>query len=77
MFEYKFEPGTNVKILTPFNIDFNQIKKEITQTPECIRNLSTYPNGLVLDMYQYSDKIVVKSNKELIDNTDGTLSVKL
>lgn len=77
MFEYTFGPGTETKILTPFGIDFNQIKKEITQTPECIRNLSTYPNGLVVDMYQYANKIVIKSNKELVDNGNGTLSVLL
>lgn len=77
MFEYTFPAGSDFKILTPFDIDFNDIKKEITQTAEYIRNLSTYPNGLILDTLQYPDKIIIKSNKELVDNGDGTISVLL
>lgn len=75
MFEYIFTK--EVSIVTPFECNFNDIKKEITQTPDCIRNYSTYPNGVILDMYQYCDKIIVKSNKKLVDNNDGTVSIIL
>ncbi len=75
MFEYTFTK--EVEILTPFKCNFSDIKKEITQTPDFIRNHSTYPNGVILDMYQYFDKVVIKSNKKLIDNNDGTVTVVL
>lgn len=76
MFEYIFT--TDKKILTPFCTDFKQIKnKFISQTSECIHIVSEYPNGFVLEIIQYNDRIIFKTNKELIDNNDGTLSVKL
>ncbi|WP_443660455.1 hypothetical protein [Clostridium algidicarnis] len=76
MFEYTFT--TEKELLTPFCTDFKQIKnKLISQTPECIHRVSEYPNGFVLEIIQYNNKIIFKTNKELIDNNDGTLSVKL
>jgi hypothetical protein len=74
---YTYATGAFPTILTPFGIEFTDIKKEITQTPDCIKNVSTYPNGLVLEMTQYADKIIVKSNKKFITNADGTVSIEL
>lgn len=76
MYTYTFT-SKDSSILTPFVDNLNDVKKEITQTPEYIINKSTYPNGFIIEMTQYSDRIEVKSNKELIDNGDGTYSVKL
>lgn len=74
MFEYTF---TNViEILTPFEVDFDQVKTEVTQTNEYTRNLFKYPNGLILDTYQYRDKVVIKSNRKL-EEKDGAVSVVL
>lgn len=76
MFEITINSG-KVEILTPFTCDFNDIKKEITKSDDCIHNLSTYPNGVIIDMMQYSDKIKVKCNHQLVDNHDGTISIVL
>ncbi|WP_315109598.1 hypothetical protein [Clostridium intestinale] len=74
MFEYTF---TNViEVLTPFEVDFDQVKTEVTQTNEYTRNLFKYPNGLILDTYQYHDKVVIKSNRKL-EEKDGAVSVVL
>lgn len=74
MFEYIVSIGEKVTINTPYNIEFKDIKKEISKSDSFVRNISTYPNGLVIDMTQYADKIIVKSNRELIDNGDGTFT---
>ncbi|ERK31858.1 hypothetical protein [Clostridium intestinale] len=74
MFEYTF---TNViEVLTPFEVDFDQVKTEVTQTNDYTRNLFKYPNGLILDTYQYRDKVVIKSNRKL-EEKDGAVSVVL
>lgn len=76
MFEYTITSG-ECRVLTPFVDNFNDIKKEITQTADCVKNISHYPNGFTVEITQYADRIEVKSNKELINNGDGTYSVKL
>lgn len=43
----------------------------------CIINKSTYPNGVYVEVYQYSNRLEIKSNTELIDNGDGTYRFKL
>ena len=75
MFQYTF--SENAKILTPFVEDFKQINHEFIQTADCIKQTSTYPNGFVLKTTQYSDRVKLETNKELIDNGDGSYSVKL
>lgn len=77
MFEYTFTEG-EVKILTPFCSDLNQIKYEvISHTPDCIHSISTYPNGFVIESFTYSNKVIHKTNKPLVKNPDGTFSVQL
>jgi hypothetical protein len=76
MLEYTFTSEN--KLLTPFCTDINQIENEtISQSPECLHRKSTYPNGFIIEFIQYSNKIILKTNKPLIDNNDGTLSVQL
>lgn len=78
MFKYTLTPASDdLKILTPFVTDFNDVKKEITQTSDCIINVSHYPCGFTIKITQYANKIEIESNKELIDNGDSTYSVKL
>jgi hypothetical protein len=77
MYEYIFKAGCEATIDTSaFCKDFKEIKHEnINVAPNCTCMRSTYPNGFIMDMEEYADKIVLKTNRELIDNGNGTLSV--
>lgn len=77
MFEYTFTEG-QVKILTPFCRNVSEINNEvISHTPDCIHQISTYPNGFVIESIVYSNKAIYKTNKPLVKNPDGTFSVQL
>lgn len=77
MFNYSFtSTDGKITIKTPKVDNFNDIKKDIKQTVDCIINHSVYPNGLDITMSQLSDKIIISSNKELVKNDDGTYSFK-
>ena len=73
MFEYTFDPNEDIKILTSF--DAKQMNKVVTLSGEVTHNLLTYSNGFIVEMIEYPDKIILKSNRELIDNGDGTMDV--
>lgn len=75
MFEYIFT--SDIEVLTPFCKDFSQIKKETKVYPGYIHDISVYPNGFQAETFQYPDKVIMKTNMELINNNDGTFSVKL
>ncbi|MBS5934911.1 MAG: hypothetical protein KIC94_18770 [Clostridiales bacterium] len=78
MFEYTFENSDgDFKILTPFVKDMSEIKKESIQKADCIHDKSTFPNGVVLETIQYATKVVVKCSHELINNNDGTYSIRV
>lgn len=75
MYNYSFsETDGNVVIKTPKVNNFNDIKKDIKQSNDCIINHSIYPNGLDITMSQLADKIIISSNKKLLKNTDGSYS---
>ena len=77
MYNYSFDMNDGkVVIKTPKVDNFNDIKKEIKQTNDCIINHSIYPNDLDIKMSQLADKIIISSNKELFKNDDGTYSFK-
>ena len=77
MYNYSFNIADgDVVIKTPKVNNFNDIKKDIKHTSDCIINHSVYPNGLDITMSQLVDKIIISSNKELIKNDDGTYSFK-
>lgn len=73
MYKYSFGVGTNLSIKTPKVNSLDDIKKTINQTADCITNHSEYPNGLIIDMIEYADKIEIISNKPIIENEDGSL----
>lgn len=74
MYKYIFNgPGT-INIKTPKVDDFKDIKININQFPDHIENHSEYPNGLILDMYEYSDHIEYISNKKLIVLEDFSIA---
>lgn len=77
MFEYIFTAGSDCTIDTEgFCKDFSEIKQETLQhTPDCIHRRSTYPNGFIIEMIEYADKIIIKTNRELKDNGNGTFTV--
>ncbi len=74
MFEYIIISGES-KINTPFVKNYSSIKNEVERLPNYIRTISTYPNGAVLELQQWTDKIIIKSTVELIKNEDGTFTL--
>ena len=75
MYNYSFsEVDGNVTIKTPKVDSFDDIKKDIKQTADCVINHSIYPNGLDVTISQLADKIIISSNKKLIKNEDGSYS---
>ena len=73
-FTYILEPGANLKINTPGIEDFSQIKTQTIQRADCISMQSDYPNGWHIEVEQYSDHIVLYSNKQLEQNEDGSFN---
>lgn len=67
-------PDSEVKILTPWCKSLHDVKTTIEQYPDKVVNHSVYPNGLDLYMENHGDKIVVRSNRSLIENGDGTFT---
>lgn len=75
MFEYVFTEGKKIHT-DGFCKDFQEIKQEILKnTAECIHRRSTYPNGFIVEVEQYSSKIIIRTNWELVDNKDGSFNV--
>jgi len=74
MYEYIFHNnGNKVNIKTPGINNLSQIKNEtLEQTPEFIHQRSTYPNGFTVEYFIYPEKTVVRTNRELINNGDGS-----
>lgn len=71
MYMYVFD-GADGRINTPGVSDFSQIKKEIVQMADKIITRATYPTGLVLDIEQKSNQTIIYSNRQLIQNPDGS-----
>lgn len=76
MFNYSVNVGEKLTIKTPNVQSFSDIKIEKKQTADCIINHSIYPDGTDVTFTQLADKIIISSNKELIQNNDGTYCFK-
>lgn len=76
MYKYLLTNG-KVNIKTPEVNSIDDIKRDITQTADCVTNHSEYPNGLIIDMIQHANKIEIISNKPIIENEDGSLSFEV
>lgn len=74
MFIYMIGKGVELKIRTPGAKDFSQIKTKTIQKEGCNLLQADYPDGLHLEIEQHADKIVVYSNKELMQNEDGSFT---
>ncbi|WP_042682537.1 hypothetical protein [Anaerosalibacter massiliensis] len=57
-------PNTGVK-------DMNDVDVYLIKEDGKIFNHSIYPNGLVLQMHQYQDKIIAYSNWDFVKQDDG------
>lgn len=66
----------NIVFKTPKVDNFEDIKKEIKSTNDCVINHSIYPNGLDITVTQLCDRFILSSNKELARNDDGTYFFK-
>lgn len=76
MYQYIVTSKDPVNISTPFCSNMDEIKQEIiSRSVDCNHVRSTYPNGFVVEMIQLSDKIIVETNRELIDNGNGNFTV--
>lgn len=74
LYKYVFDTNTGpINVKTPKVENFSDIKIEVTKSVDCIHNHSEYPNGLVWDITQYTDKIIWMTNKRIILLSDGTL----
>lgn len=72
MYKYVLRGG-NINIKTPHVDKFSDIKITTEQTEDCIKMHEEFPNGLILDITQYSDKIEYLSNKRIIVDEDFSL----
>lgn len=78
MFNYSFNPNENFKINTPFCTNIKEIDyKVISHTANEIHSISTYSNGFIYESIYSTDKILISTNKPLIQNADGSFDVKL
>ncbi len=80
MFEYVFDLNNSPQgslDTTGFCNDFSEIKQDVlSQTAECTHRRSTYPNGFILEVEQHSDRFIIRTNWELIQNPSGDWSVQ-
>lgn len=75
VFNKTIKPGQSLKIKTPGNHSFDDITKNLKSDGEIIINHSLYPDGFEIKMTQLSNKIIVTTNMELIENEDGSFSI--
>ena len=76
MFDYECDGGEFSIDTTGFCKDFSEVKNEtISQTPECIHRRSTYPNGFVIEILQYPDKMILRTNRLLLKKDDKTFTI--
>ncbi len=71
MYKYEFGIGSKINVKTPKVNNIKDIKFNSEQSSECIKSCYEYPNGLVLKIEQYADKIIWETNKKLILLDDG------
>lgn len=73
MYKYTLKSG-NVSIKPPKVDSLSEIKITTEQTSDCVKIHEEFPNGLIFDMIQYSDRIEYITNKKIIVLEDFTLA---
>lgn len=74
MFEYEFTQENYPKKLdtTGFTDSPEDIKNEILESRSNFKHVrSTYPNGFVMEVEQYSTKLIIRSNWEIVVESNG------
>ena len=71
---YKYVAYSDVRIKTPHVEKFSDIKISIEQTADRVYMHEEFPNGLILDIYQYADRIEYTSNKRIIADENLSLT---
>ena len=74
MYKYVFKGPGSINIKTPHVEKFSDIKIDLNQFPDHVENHSEYPNGLILDITEYADRIEYLSNKKLIVLEDFSIA---
>lgn len=74
MYKYVFNGPGSINIKTPKVDKFSDIKVNLKQFPDHIENHFEYPNGLILDIFEYADHIEYISNKKLIVLEDFSIA---
>lgn len=68
-------PG-ELKLNTPFNIDFKEIEKiTIEQSDKGIKSLSIYPNGCIVYTDSKAESILLRSNFDIVKNDEDTYTL--
>lgn len=75
VYNYVVHVDESFNIKTPGNHSFDDITKHLKSDGEIIINHSLYPDGFDIKMTQLSDKIIITTNMELIENDDGSYSI--
>lgn len=75
VYNYVVHVDESFNIKTPGNHSFDDITKHLKSDSEIIINHSLYPDGFDIKMTQLSDKIIITTNMELIENEDGSYSI--
>lgn len=73
MFMYIVESG-KLKINTPGIKNLSQVKTQTIQKADCIFMQSDYPGGWHIEVEQRANRIVLYSNKQLVQNEDGSFN---
>ena len=76
MFEYTFTKPS-LKIDIPVSFDYDNAEKQIIQKPEYTHIIVNYPNGFIFESIKYSDRMVIKTNKPLIEIEQDKFTVQL
>lgn len=71
---YKYVAYSDVRIKTPYVEKFSDIKISIEQTADRVYMHEEFPSGLILDIYQYADRIEYTSNKRIIADENLSLT---
>ena len=75
VYNYIIHISESFNIKTPGNHSFDDITKHLKSDDGIIINHSLYPDGFDIKMTQLSNKIIITTNMELIENEDGSYSI--
>ena len=70
-YTYTVSNNQEVKIATPGNFSFSEIKKTAEQTADKIVSHSVYPNGFEIEFVQYAGLITVTTTLPLTPDGHG------